>query len=1420
MSIRPKTKRRVVTLALVAALVIVAAIGLYRYRMWQADQKIAQIKTEGMAAFNAGDYPTAIDKLSVYVTKHKSDTEALMAFAIARSKVPTLDYSYIAQAINIAHHYCDLQPNDVAAQHFLLELEAPNSAYAAVALDQAHDLLKGNPSDLTALKAIAQIQTRERKFDEALDAAQRYSDSNPTDLEMQQRVLFLMQALGKEPADIHARADALQKKYPNDPRYLLVQAMACIYAKGPAETTEDRATELQTASKLLTQASQLDPPDPQFVQMATHMLDSTGQYAESLDLLQRAGAKLKDPTLTPPLVQRLWQNHQFDQVVALLPDITPQSAASDKTNADLVAYKALSLYNLNKKPDADALAAALATRANEPIATAWSLLLQTEYGDSNPTLKASLDRLREAQQHAPNNPVISYLLGETYLRMGENSLALEQWHNASTHSPSWAEPQVRIAEMLASQGRINNDALSAAQRAKMAGAKGEGAYEVQVVTAQILVAYSQWRDSHDPQDGQKLLSAVQSLQTQIPNEPETLAVYVDLLAQTGDRDKAIAVIRGAEAQVADLHEDTMLRLAKVSKDNQLKMESEIYATIEKQFGLTPRLAFAQATDFFNAGQPAQGLNLLQSSKDKGIGTPVQWDLEICQYRELSGDPTAAAAWVALGDAHPTDLLVQSTILGDENSAWTNRPFIDSTINRLRDLTGDDAIGWKIYRARWYVDGDNSPADASQAIVLLTDVLKLSGSDVGPHILMAVANEKLQNYGAAAAEWRQAADLAPRSARVLWGLLSCLDADGQPDEARLAFDRLSNVPNLSPDMALQAALLIAREGDMQRAQRLLVAYPTCTNQVLHDATLAKVDRILGQINDAATCYFKLDQAPTLDAQTIREAAEFFGSQHDLPAAKKFLARLNDMNLPQWQKDLILGDFEERFGDPAEADKLYADAAKNQTDQPDASIARIGFLIRRHDWADATTALNFATSQWQGNADLTALGKINQILSASPQVAQQAPDLVDAISRNPSDAAGMDTLSAYSAADQNTDQIAQAMSDLVQKYPRFFPAYELAVQAMLADRRMDDAVTLAANAMVQFPDSPDAARLSAQAYAAVGRWGDCIVAANKWRQRGTEQPQQVDIMIAIADLFTDQAQDAVERLAPYIPDAKNTPDQYEDVIITYAEALIRSGSESDAAALLHPLAEKSAKWRNDWLKIAAVSHTDGAAATAWIDQIRPLFDASSAQDQERIADAYFDVAIHLNDPKAFQMAHDALAPFVDSPNATTSLLMTFALSCSATGNNDAAEHAYRRLLKLDPKQPVAQNNLADLLRKKDSPDALAEAETLARTAIAAQPNSPDTSNFYDTLARTLLKEGRTDDAIAAFQQGETLQPKNFSVLIGLASTYAHNNRMDDAARYLNRIDSLLPANAQLPPDSQAELNGARDLVKKAAASSANP
>jgi predicted Zn-dependent protease len=119
---------------------------------------------------------------------------------------------------------------------------------------------------------------------------------------------------------------------------------------------------------------------------------------------------------------------------------------------------------------------------------------------------------------------------------------------------------------------------------------------------------------------------------------------------------------------------------------------------------------------------------------------------------------------------------------------------------------------------------------------------------------------------------------------------------------------------------------------------------------------------------------------------------------------------------------------------------------------------------------------------------------------------------------------------------------------------------------------------------------------------------------------------------------------------------------------------------------------------------------------------------------------------------------------------------------------------------------------MLRLRGDHDSLAESESLARRAIAAQPNDPNTANFCDTLARVLLREGRTDEAIAAFAQGDSLDPRNFSVLIGMADACAHAHRVDDAIRYLARIDGLLSSTQLLPPNLQTELADARAEAAK--------
>ena len=185
------------------------------------------------------------------------------------------------------------------------------------------------------------------------------------------------------------------------------------------------------------------------------------------------------------------------------------------------------------------------------------------------------------------------------------------------------------------------------------------------------------------------------------------------------------------------------------------------------------------------------------------------------------------------------------------------------------------------------------------------------------------------------------------------------------------------------------------------------------------------------------------------------------------------------------------------------------------------------------------------------------------------------------------------------------------------------------------------------MSRFPHSVDAARTTAEVNASAGNWNDSLIAARQWRSRMTENTLPADQFIALADLTIGQPQDAVDCLTPYLNDAKAHPDQYQTLLTTYAQGLIRLGHESDAAALLKPLAQNSSQWRILWLNLAPVSYDEGAASAKWIDQVKPLLSADSIDEQEQLAEAYIGCAEQQNYPADYAAARDTIKPLIGTP-----------------------------------------------------------------------------------------------------------------------------------------------------------------------------
>ncbi|HEX4052882.1 MAG TPA: hypothetical protein VHX86_01320 [Tepidisphaeraceae bacterium] len=1414
MMIRPKTKRRLLILLGGLVLFSCAAAWLYAYRMRIAESKLQLDRQVGMDAYKSGDYQTAVDKLAEYINHEQQregsqlDPEALLAFANARAKVPTSNGDYIVLSIRALQSYCALVPEDKQERDHLLEMETPYSTYAPDVLARANDILRSDPNDLVALKAIAEINVSEHKFQEAAVAADRCTQLAPTDLEMQRLNFQIMQALARPGSEMQRRADALRAKYPADPRFLIVKAWAYFYGQNRSQSAEQRRDDSQAYEKLIVQAAQQDPPTSQFAKTTISLLDGMGRFGVAQELLARAATKFNDPQLTQQSILRLWENRKFDEIISRLKNLDAGAAATD---AQLIALKALALYSLSENKSAGELVDRLAARgADDRIAFAWSTTLKAQFATPPLDLKTRLARYRDAQAAQPDNGYIAFLLGDTYAQMDDTDLALQSWRQSCREMPSWSEPHVRLALLLVSLGQgAGDEAGRAAEDATLAGTTTNGSVDLRAAVANIKVSYARLSATPDPTVQASLLDEVKQLQTQLPYEPETLPIYVALLTQAGQRAAAIDVIKGACKNVGNDGEDALMSLVQVSQKAKLGMEDSLYAAINRKNGMTPRLAYARAMESLNNGRAADGLQLLldSQSKDTDSGDASYWERAICQYREVSHDPGAAAAWEKLGNAYPTDVAVQTSILTTGESAWSNRMFIKKTIDRLKAVTGDQATAWKIAYSRWLLSGNGADKDASQAVVLLSGITTSNPEEYLPHVLLATAYDRLKNYSSGLDEWHKAADLSPQSALAQFNLLKALDRAGKMEESQVVFDQLARISNLSPDMALAAATILASEGDMQRAESMLVAYPKPTNQVLHDATLAKVYRLENRPNDAAAIYFNLAHAPQLDVNTIREAADFFGAAHQMPEARKFLDRLGGLPLAPAQRDLILAAFEEEHGTADAAAKSYQDAIKASGNDPTASIRQIEFLIRQRNWSGAQSEIGVALPRWPDDESLKNLQSDTAALARFPR-ADELESLINAASVNPLDPAARDTIPVATDPAATTAQV-QALLD---KYPNFQPLYDLATRRLITDGHAADAVAVATKGMDRFPESVEAARTAAEANAASGNWNGALLAARQWHQRAAENPQPADLFIASADLFVDQPQDAVDCLSPYLADAKTHPDDNQTLLSTDAQALIQTGRESDAAALLKPLAKDSARWRLIWLAIAPSAYSDGAGSGRWIEQVRPLLDPNSVEEHAALADAYLSCANRQNDPQDFALAAAALKPFLQTGQLTAAQWLTYAAAIGGTGDAASEQQAYRQALKVDPKNAIAENNLADLLRKNGDAASLREGQNLVLQAIANHPDDPNTANFFDTLARILLKEGRTNDAISAFQKGYSIDPRNLNILIGLTSTYADNHQIDVAVRYLSQVDGVVVPGTHLSGDLQTELDNAREAIRK--------
>jgi tetratricopeptide (TPR) repeat protein len=147
---------------------------------------------------------------------------------------------------------------------------------------------------------------------------------------------------------------------------------------------------------------------------------------------------------------------------------------------------------------------------------------------------------------------------------------------------------------------------------------------------------------------------------------------------------------------------------------------------------------------------------------------------------------------------------------------------------------------------------------------------------------------------------------------------------------------------------------------------------------------------------------------------------------------------------------------------------------------------------------------------------------------------------------------------------------------------------------------------------------------------------------------------------------------------------------------------------------------------------------------------------------------------------------------TPETPDDILLSGELA-EASGDNTAAELAYRRLLAVDPQNHDATAALTHLLLHQQRPD---QAESLLTAALAKDPDNP---TLNAQLASLYDQQGKTAQAIPLAAKLHAAHPDDAALTRLLARLYSRDQQYDQAAPLYNSLVTKSTQDPTLLDDS---------------------
>ncbi len=227
---RTKNKRIIKRLAILGtlfAIALVLGVGLSMMRTRVKNRTLQESRAQGLAAYESGNLALATEKLGYYHATRNDDPDVAYKLADASRRLPSQGNEGLRSAVSFAKRAADLAPTRTEPLELLIELHGlMNQQTERLAV--ADKLLKLKPDSAVALEARARSLVAMGRRDEALQAANQLTQVDPDNPESH-RLVFAILSTEDPTIGRTMMADYVKKlgeEHPDDPRFTVLRIHA------------------------------------------------------------------------------------------------------------------------------------------------------------------------------------------------------------------------------------------------------------------------------------------------------------------------------------------------------------------------------------------------------------------------------------------------------------------------------------------------------------------------------------------------------------------------------------------------------------------------------------------------------------------------------------------------------------------------------------------------------------------------------------------------------------------------------------------------------------------------------------------------------------------------------------------------------------------------------------------------------------------------------------------------------------------------------------------------------------------------------------------------------------------------------------------------------------------------------------------